>query len=48
MDTVNQIKEMINKVDEENFIISIPIVFREEAKDGRKEIQAKSGGNQDG
>lgn len=48
MDIVDQIKEIINKVIEEDFIISIPIVFREGAKDGRKEIQTESGGNQDG
>lgn len=48
MDIVDRIKALINKVDKEEFIISIPIIREEEVGNGRKEIQAKSGCNKDG
>ena len=46
---INQIKMVLEKYSmEDDVIITIPIVQREEVSDIGKEIQDRSGGNQDG
>lgn len=46
---INQIKMVLEKYCmEDDVIITIPIVQREEVSDVGKEIQDRSGGNQDG
>lgn len=46
---INQIKMVLEKYcTEDDVIITIPIVQREEVSDVGKEIQDRSGGNQDG
>ena len=46
---INQIKMVLEKYSmEDDVIITIPIVQREEVSDVGKEIQDRSGGNQDG
>lgn len=49
MSVTEQLKEVLNSVDGEDFIITIPIVAEEgEVSDGGKEIQVKSSSYQNG
>ena len=49
MNITEQIKEVLNSVEGEDFIITIPIAVREEEdSDGGKEIQIRSSSNKDG
>ena len=48
MNITEQIKEVLNSVEGEDFIITIPIAVREEVSDGGKEIQIRTSSNQDG